>query len=667
MVSPGMRFLARFLFLAAYSRFALLFAAAMCWTSLSSGASPSVEWKPVTPEELKLDNVPGAVGAPAVCLFSEVFTDDVAGREHHYFRVKVLTEEGRGQGNLTIPYVKEYWELSDFHARIIQSDGSITENTAAPSDSLVVRYKSFKAFAKTLVLPDVKPGTIIEYQYDLTGIKGRFAPAPWIVNGSLYTLRASFSKRPGHWLGLRWVAQRLPKDVHANYEKDGLIHLELTNVPASQMEDFMPPEAESRPRVDFYYYFGKSHVQDVDLAWTEISESVAKGVEKYLSDEHGLNDFLAAVTSSDEAPEVRLHKLYDRVQSMRNLSYENEKSQAQFKREKLKDSESVGQVIKHGYGWHEELDLLFVAVLRRAGFDASLLAVARRDGEYFFEPKSLSFDSLPSRAVLVKLNGKAYFLDPAIPCLPFGWLPWGETSVKALLIHPVAGGLISTPDPIPMESGIERKAHFTLDENGDLDGTVTVSYLGFEAFDRRIDAWNQDDVAKRHTLENQLQEWIPGTAEVTLQRQPEWSQAASTLTAEFHVQIKEWASHAGQRLLCPEGIFSKSDRSLFQSETRVHDLYFAFPSVTRDAISLSIPANYHVEALPTSRTRDLGFQSYNVVVQAQDATVQVARTVTLKRNNLPQTVYSGIRAFYQDLRVADESQIVLSAASAPAQ
>jgi len=662
-----MELLARFLFLPAYFRLALLFVVTISWPSLGNSAAVTADWKPVTPEELKLDRVPEAPGSPAVCLFSEVFTDDAAGLEHHYVRIKVLTEEGRSQANLTVSYLKDFWELRDFRARIIQSDGSITENTAAPSDSLVVRYKSYKAFAKTLVLPDVKPGTIVEYQYDLTGIKDRFAPAPWIVNGSLYTMRASFSKRPGHWLGLRWVAQRLPKDVHANYEKDGLIHLELINMPASEVEDFMPPEAESRPRVDFYYYFGKSHSQDVGLAWTEISESVAKGVEKYLSDEHGLYDFLAAVTKPDDAPEVRLHKLYDRVQSVRNLSYENERTQAQFKREKLKDSENVGQVVKHGYGWHEELDLLFLALLRRSGFDASLLAVARRDGEYFFEPKSLSFDSLPSRAVLVKLNGKDYFLDPAIPCLPFGWLPWGETSVKALLIRPVTGGLITTPDPIPAESGIDRKAHFTLDENGDLDGTVTVSYFGFEAFDRRIDAWNQDDVVRRHTLENELQEWIPGTAEVTLQRQPEWSQAASALTAEFHVQIKEWASHAGQRLLCPEGIFSKSDRSLFQSETRVHDLYFAFPSVTHDTISLSIPANYHVEALPTSKTRDLGFQSYNVVVQAQGAAVQVARTVTLERNNLPQTVYSGIRAFYQDLRGADESQIVLRAASVQAQ
>lgn len=619
------------------------------------------EWKPVTPVELKMTGVPEAPGAAAVCLFSELFTDDVMGHEHHYVRIKVLTEEGRSQGNIEIPYVKGDWELKDLQARTVQPDGSVADYTGTPTDVTILRYRRFKTLAKTMALPAIQMGTIIEYQYDLKWDNRYLYSNSWVVNGDLFTLRASFVRRPSRMLNVHWHGSRLPEGMNLDPGVDGLIRLELRNVAASQAEDFMPAEAEIRPRVDFYYYAGPSLRMDADMdkVWAEKAAAALESIGQYLSKDHGLDRFLAETVKPEDTPEVRLRKLYDRVQSLRNLSYEQSRTKAEYDREKLKPPENVGDVVKCGYGTRDALDMLFLALAHKAGFEAWLLDVAQRDGSSF-DPRSLTLQSLPGRAVMVHAEGKDYFVDPGTVLLPFGWLPWGATSVKALRLDKTRGGFVMTPGTAAAESAVERKASLKLDERGALEGIVTITYSGLEAFNRRADARDLDNMARRHMLESELQQWIPANAEAQLQNQPTWARSDPTLTAEFHVRVAEWAIPVGRRLLCPEGVFSGGERGVFQAETRIHDMYFPFPSETQDNISILIPDHFQIEALPQEKSRDLGFLSYKASVEGSSSAIRISRRVTLGRISLPTTVYSGVRAFYQDLRSADDLQIVLA-------
>jgi len=642
----------------------LLLLAAGCVVARDRSGASTVGWKPITANERSMTSAPGAPGAPAVRLFSEVFTDDTVGQEHHYERIKVLKEEGRSYGNLQIPYVKGSLDVTGLEVRMIQPDGGITENPIAPIESVIRRYRRIKTSVKTLALPAVQIGTIIEYQYDFKWNKQVLISLPWLVYGDLYTLRASFVRRPTRMLNLRWYGSRLPKGVEPSCGPDGLIRLELKDVPAAEEEDFMPPESETRPRVDFYYYGGKVASKDTDEAWAGIAKSAYESTKAYIAKDRGLDELLAGTVKADDPSEVKLRKLYDRVQAMRNLSFEAEKTTAEFKRERLKPPENVGELIKLGYGWQGDLDMLYLALARRAGFEAWLLDVARRDGEVFFDPRGLLLLHLPGRAVLVRVNGKDYFLDPGTVLLPFGWLPWGETSVQALRLDAATGGLLMTPKTGAAESAVERKAKLDLDENGTLQGEVTVTYSGLEAFNRRFDARDLDAVEKRRILESELQRWIPGSAEAQLQNQPDWSRADPTLTAVFSVRAKDWATVLNRRLLFPERVFSGVEREAFYSETRVHDLYFPFPQETRDTIEIVIPGRYRIESIPPVKERDLGYMSYRAVVEWKEASIQISRRVTQGRISLPVSAYDAVLAFYQDLRLTDEAQIVLTSGAA---
>jgi hypothetical protein len=73
---------------------------------------------------------PLAPGAPAIILYRQVDRDD-SGRgtvhEASYYRVKILTEEGRKYANIEIPFSKGMDEVVHIRARTVKPDGSIVD------------------------------------------------------------------------------------------------------------------------------------------------------------------------------------------------------------------------------------------------------------------------------------------------------------------------------------------------------------------------------------------------------------------------------------------------------------------------------------------------------------------------------------------------------------
>src|SRR5579864_266616 len=70
-------------------------------------------FQPVSPDELKMANEPLAPGAPAIILYRQVDrVDDLrTPHEDNYFRIKILTEEGRKYADIEIPFFKQNQEV----------------------------------------------------------------------------------------------------------------------------------------------------------------------------------------------------------------------------------------------------------------------------------------------------------------------------------------------------------------------------------------------------------------------------------------------------------------------------------------------------------------------------------------------------------------------------
>jgi len=341
-----------------------------------------------------------------------------------------------------------------------------------------------------------------------------------------------------------------------------------------------------------------------------------------------------------------------------------EKTEQEKKREKQKDPGNVEEIWKRGYGDGQRLTWLFLALARAGGFEAYPVWASDRSN-YFFNSKMMDDSKLDANVVLVKLNGKDLYCDPGAAFTPFGLLPWPETGVPGLRLDKDGGAWITTALPASSESRIERKASLRLaDTDGSLEGTLTVTFTGLEASRRRVEERNADDAARKKFLEDQVREYIPAGIDVELTNKPDWSSSAATLLAEYTLKVPGWASGAGRRASVPVGLFSATEKHLFEHANRAHPIYFDFPFQRLDDISIELPLGWQVSSLPPEQKQDGHIIMYTLKAENGKGALHIVRLLNVDFLQLEPKYYGALRNFFQVVKTGDEQQIVLQPGAA---
>ena len=625
------------------------------------------EWKPISPEELKMTSVAEAPGAPAVYLYRQVDRNDAGiqrGRgasEYDYSRIKILTEEGRKYATIEIPFVKERTNISGIHARTINPDGTVINFDGKIYDQVVEKTKGVKFLAKTFTMPNVQVGSIIEYHYSIDLEDYFIFRSYWILSEELFTKRAEFTLKPyNHYpwnVQWSWPAG-LPKGTEPPKEgPDHVIRMSTENVPAFVEEDHMPPPNELKYRVVFIYR-DEPFDNDVDKYWQQFGKKATGKIEGFVDKKRALDEAVAGIVAANDTPDVKLRKIYDRVQQIKNSSYLPAKSEEQRRRENIKENKDVEELWKHQYGSGWDLTWLFLGLVRSAGFEAYPCLVSGRS-EYFFRKERVNGAELDANVVQVKVNGQDRYFDPGAAYTPFGLLPWVETGVIGLRLDKNGGTWIQTTLPTSEDAQVQRSAQLKLSNDGDLTGTVKVTYTGLEAQDRRIRQRNEDDTERKKNLEDEVKNLIPSGSEVELTNSPDWKNGNAPLVAEFTLRVPGWTSAAGRRAMLPTGLFSASERHMFEHANRVWPIYFRYAFRTADDISVALPEGWKVESAPKDLDRDAKAVQYKLQIENGDRNVRILRQLRSDVVMVDKQDYPTLRSFYQLVKTGDEQQIVL--------
>jgi transglutaminase-like putative cysteine protease len=621
----------------------------------------AADWLPVPPEDLALKRDPKAPTAPAIVLYRQVDRDDEASYESVYRRIKILTEEGRKHADVEIPYVKGSESIRGLEIRTIRPDGTIVDFEGTVYDKELVKVRRSKMMAKSFALPNVEVGSIIEYRYRRQLPAYWVFDSKWVLSDDLFTRHAVFSLRPNRTYALRWAWPfGLPDGTEVPKHERGVIRLVTRDVPAFVTEEHMPPEDIMKYRVEFIYEDQDSDQKDPDQYWKAFAKRRHKSVADFMGrNRAALEKAVAGIVQPEDSAETKARKVYARVQQIRNLSYERRMTEQEAKREDLDDIRDAEDIWRLGYGNAYQITWLFVALLRAADIQADPVLVSTRD-DFFFSKRLANSRQLDSNAVLVRLDDREIFLDPATPFTPFGLLPWSETGVHGLRLDAEGGKWVETPHVKATDSRVERKGTFKLTTRGSLEGKVTVTYTGLEALWRRLSQRNEDDTNRTQFLEREIEADVPVGIDVKLTNSPDWTGSETSLVAEFDLEVPGWASGAGQRAILPVGLFGAGEKHTFEHGARVHPIYFRFAYQHTDDVAIELPSGWQVSSVPESRTAHINGAKYSMTSKANGNSLHLTRDLTSALVLLKVEAYPTVRDFFQKVRAGDEEQAVLA-------
>jgi Domain of Unknown Function with PDB structure (DUF3857)/Transglutaminase-like superfamily len=641
----------------------------LCWLATIPGLfGQSPDWQPVPKEDLELKDNPANPGSAAMILERRVSTDDENRAQTEWVRIKILTEEGRDYADVEIPYLAKSTTIEDIRGRTVRSDGTVITFSGTVFDKTVLKYKRFRYEMKTFTLPGVEVGSIIEYAYtmrwkdklpDYVRNPSRYSfqdgwtipDTTWTIEQTLFTRHGVFSIRPVHGGQLAYARVRLP-GVKPAQQPDGSMRLEVNNVAAIEKEADMPPESQLNSRVHFYYQVGY-----IGNYWQSMSRAKAERAEKFILPTHYLEQAANEITPPSDPPETRMRKLYARVQQIRYLSYETSRTEKEEKREHLAANKSAEDILRHGYAYSNEINFLFAALARAAGFDASIVEVVDRSSAVF-EPQVLDTSQLNATVVRIYRNGKNLYFDPATRFCPFGLLPWFESETQGISWARL-GGDVADVYPANPPSTIERTADLKLQPDGGLEGELEVVYTGQEALDKRLSAVDEDEAGRRKIIEDEINQWTPPGATIDLDSVTGWDDPEKPLRVKCHLHAARFAVLTQKRMLFPIAVFQMTRKNPLPYTHRLQPVYYRYGFDVLDKITISLPNAYRMEALPAANDYKTSFGEFHAKRTSDANVVQLERHSTLNRYFFPLDLYGSLRQYFDQLRRSDAQKIVL--------
>jgi len=611
-----------------------------------------------TPDELAMKNVAMAPGAQAAVLQWDHRQDDFASWESEYVRIKIFDRGAAKYGDVELPFIPGYSWIKDLQARTIHADGTVVPFNGKTFDKLIVKASGVKVMARTFSLPDIQPGSILEYFYVRAWNPDHLESSRWVVQREIPVLKATIWLKPYTkvyssfftYQGL--PAGKMPTKVGDHFE------LALENMPAFDDEPFSPPALAEKARVDFLYTSGET---EPEKYWKQTGDKLTERIEDFIGNDRSVKAEAAAITANATTDEEKLKRIYDRVQKIRNLSYEPEKTEKEENREKLRDNRGAGDVLSNGYGWRSEINRLFVALARGAGFTANVVRAATRD-DLFFARQIPDSSQLDTELVIVNVGGKDRFLDPGTPFAPMGVIRWQVSGSSGMKLVKKNSAFLDIPHITPAEALMTRKADLKVD--GDVvKGNVKITYTGQRALMRRLSGRNDDEAKNKKTMEDDAKSWLPEGSTVTLKSFGPLKGSDEPLVADLDVEMPNLGSFAGSRVLLPLSIFSESAKNPFSVEQRKRDMYWDYERQTDDEVVLHVPDGYNIESVPQGMTNNLQALVFKTTWSKDEHTVTFKRTFTINTLAIDRTYYPQVRSFFKRVSTGDQDNLVLKKAA----
>lgn len=545
--------------------------------------------------------------AGAEVLVAEASMDEIAPTNvtwAHFVRVRIVDERGvKRLAKIELAYSGDT-SISQIEARTYKPDGSVlTLDRKDIFERDVVKTRTSRRSIKSFAPPGLEPGVIIEYSYieSRERISG-FWPLRFQRDLPARVVRFRLRPYPLPGYDMRSLSFNLPQ-FSLKADPQGFFTFEATNLKAWKDEPFpFPPlQLQSAALVYFTPQTGK---MPPERYWAEAAGKLHRQTETMAKPTKAVRAAVAGMVSPDDAPDAKLLKIYNAVRT-RLVNHQRDTSgYTGEQRRKFRKNDNAEETLARGHGTGDDLVIAFTALARAAGFDARL-AMAN-DRTFILYTEMMREPFVFTKLVAAVRTGETWtFCDPGATYLPFGVLDWKFTATNALVADRERAILPMVPLPVAADSRRTRKAAFTLDEQGTLEGRVTVTGTGYidAAAKNRYDAQSTEEREK--SLKEEVQKQFP-LAELSEIAFEHAADPLQPLAFSYHLRVPEFAERTGSRLFLQPAVLHKGVPPLFDAPERRGPVLFHHLYRETDTIEIVVPPGYTLEAGNAPADLDLG-------------------------------------------------------------
>jgi len=255
----------------------------------------------------------------------------------------------------------------------------------------------------------------------------------------------------------------------------------------------------------------------------------------------------------------------------------------------------------------------------------------------------------------VPIEGDTIWLECTNNKIPAGYLGDFIDDRDAFIIKEDASELVHTKEYSIEENMQKRHVSFELNETGSGVAEVKTTYIGLgtENVYGLIDAPRED--IKRYlyrTLE--IPDFSIDNFEYSVdeKRIPE-------ITENINIQVKNYSSIMGNRLLVPINLMNKIDRVPKRVKDRKTNIKIRRSDCEIDNIEYIIPTGYSVENVPQNVTINSKFGEYKTEVNQTENEINYKRTFSMFKGEYSPNDYEEFRKFFLQISKADKAKFVL--------
>ena len=576
-------------------------------------------------------------------------------------RIKILNEAGKKYAEVSIPFYQE----GDIYERveIVKActytivDGKVTKITQLDPKSCYVEKINKNWKTKKFAMPDVQPGSIIEYKYSILS-QYHFNLHSWEFQWDIPVIYSAYEVRMIPFYEYVWAVQgRKSLDEYAEYEdnlslkenfhavsfNDMVYKFGLKNIPAFPDEEFIPSRTDNIIKIDFQlsrinmYEGGKV---DIMTTWPEL-------VNDYLKN----NNFGKFIKKSENSASKVLNpdSLNGKTQLEKFnyvLDYAKDKFKWNDEYSQFADK-SPSDLQKDKIGNSAEINLWLIGALKSAGIEASPLVLSTREhgkirSDY---PFYRAFNSVIAYAMV---DGKPVLADATDPFCPNNRISIQYMNDKGLVVDKGNLKWVSLQSPLISNLNTSIK----IDSIGkEQTAQVVVNAMDYEALSlRNRYANNKENIFKDLSKKRYKVDEASYKTRYEVDRTKPF---AYMYNMEFKTEIINDKIYLQPFL---NEIYSENP---LKQKTRTYPVDMTFASKRTYISEIAVPDGYTVQFLPDKSSLNDDLFGLEYYASQNASTINVTFSYTFKHPVYTPEEYSLVKNMFDRIVKKSTEKIVL--------